>query len=75
MLSQQQNDLVTRAAKGTPGGDLLRRYWQPVALEEELPPGAPPKPVRVMGEISCCSAMRRAGPACLASIVRTARRI
>lgn len=50
MLSQEQNDLVTRTAKGTPGGELLRRYWQPVALEEELPPGAPPKPVRVMGE-------------------------
>jgi phthalate 4,5-dioxygenase len=50
MLSQEQNDQLTRAAKGTPGGDLLRRYWQPVALEEELPPGAPPKPVRVMGE-------------------------
>jgi phthalate 4,5-dioxygenase len=50
MLSQEQNDLVTRAAKGTPGGELLRRYWQPVALEEELPPGAPPKPVRIMGE-------------------------
>jgi phthalate 4,5-dioxygenase len=50
MLSPDDNDLLTHAAKGTPGGELLRRYWQPVALEEELPRGAPPKPVRVMGE-------------------------
>jgi phthalate 4,5-dioxygenase len=50
MLSQEQNDLLTHVAKGTPGGDLLRRYWQPVALEEELPPGGPPKAVRILGE-------------------------
>ena len=50
MLTQEDNDRLTRAGKGTPGGALLRRYWQPVALEEELPKGAPPKPVRVMGE-------------------------
>ncbi|HUB95366.1 MAG TPA: Rieske 2Fe-2S domain-containing protein, partial [Stellaceae bacterium] len=50
MLTREENERLIRAAKGTPGGELLRRYWQPVALEEELPPGAPPRPVRVMGE-------------------------
>ena len=37
MLSKQQNDLITLTSPGTPGGDLMRRYWQPVALSEELP--------------------------------------
>jgi hypothetical protein len=32
MLTKEQNDLITRTGPGTPGGDLLRRYWQPVAL-------------------------------------------
>src|SRR5204862_2772499 len=33
-----------------PCGELMRRYWQPVALAEELPPGSPPKPIRLLGE-------------------------
>jgi phenylpropionate dioxygenase-like ring-hydroxylating dioxygenase large terminal subunit len=28
----------------------MRRYWQPVALEAELPPGSPPVPVRLLSE-------------------------
>jgi phenylpropionate dioxygenase-like ring-hydroxylating dioxygenase large terminal subunit len=31
-------------------GELLRRYWQPVALSEELRPVGAPKPVRILGE-------------------------
>ncbi|HZT07310.1 MAG TPA: Rieske 2Fe-2S domain-containing protein [Chloroflexota bacterium] len=50
MLSKEENDLLTRVGPGTPGGDLLRRYWQPVALAEELPPDGPPIPVRLLGE-------------------------
>jgi phthalate 4,5-dioxygenase len=42
-------DVLTRTTAGTPGGELLRRYWQPVALSEELSVGAP-TPVRIMGE-------------------------
>ena len=41
MMSSQQNDTITRVGKGTPAGQLLRRYWQPVALVEELPASAP----------------------------------
>jgi nitrite reductase/ring-hydroxylating ferredoxin subunit len=33
---------------GTPAGELLRRYWQPVGLVPA--PGDPPRPVRVLGE-------------------------
>jgi phenylpropionate dioxygenase-like ring-hydroxylating dioxygenase large terminal subunit len=50
MLTAEQNALITRTGPGTPGGDLLRRYWQPVVLREELPPGGAPLPVRILGE-------------------------
>jgi len=29
---------------------LLRQYWQPVALSEELPDGGVPLPVRILSE-------------------------
>ncbi len=35
---------------GTPAGELLRRYWQPVALSSDLAPGAAPRPIRIMAE-------------------------
>jgi nitrite reductase/ring-hydroxylating ferredoxin subunit len=50
MLSQQENELLTHTGPGTPGGNLLRRYWQPVALSEELPVKGAPLPVRIMSE-------------------------
>jgi phthalate 4,5-dioxygenase oxygenase subunit len=50
MLSQEDNDLLTRIGPGTPAGDLIRRYWQPAALSDELPAGGPPLPVRLLGE-------------------------
>src|SRR3982750_2093316 len=50
MLTKEQNDLLTQTGPGTPGGALLRRYWQPVALAEELPPGGAPLPVTLLGE-------------------------
>ena len=50
MLDQETNELLTRVGSGTPMGELLRCYWQPIVLSEELPAGAPPKPVRIMGE-------------------------
>jgi phthalate 4,5-dioxygenase len=50
MLTREQNELLTRTGPGTPGGNLLRRYWQPVALAAELPRGAVPQPVRLLGE-------------------------
>src|SRR5256712_9171606 len=50
MLSAAENELVTRIGPGTPGGDMMRRYWQPAALAEELPIGGPPLPIRLLGE-------------------------
>src|ERR1041385_6812461 len=50
MITQQENDLLTRTDKSTPAGEMIRRYWQPVALVEELPQGGPPLPVKILGE-------------------------
>lgn len=50
MLTQKQNDLLTQTNPGTPGGRLLRHYWQPVALSSDLPASGPPIPLRIMGE-------------------------
>ena len=37
MLSHEHNELLTRTASGTPMGELLRRYWIPALLSEEIP--------------------------------------
>jgi len=49
-LTKDENDLITQTGPGTPCGDFMRRYWQPVALAEELPPEGRPVPVRLLGE-------------------------
>ena len=51
MLSQADNEMLTRTSAGTPMGELFRRFWQPVLLSRELPaPDAPPVRVQVLGE-------------------------
>jgi phenylpropionate dioxygenase-like ring-hydroxylating dioxygenase large terminal subunit len=47
MLSQEENELITRVGPGTPMGNLFREYWLPALLSEELP-AADSDPVRVM---------------------------
>ncbi|MEE8517790.1 MAG: Rieske 2Fe-2S domain-containing protein [Dehalococcoidia bacterium] len=50
MLTQEENDRLTRVGPGTPAGELLRRYWHPVAVAAELSDERPTKFVRIMGE-------------------------
>ncbi len=50
MLSIEENETLTRVGPGTPGGELLRRYWHPIAVTQELSPQAPTKSVRALGE-------------------------
>ena len=50
MLSADRNKLATEIGPGTPCGQLMRRYWQPAALLEELDGPRPVKPVRLLGE-------------------------
>ena len=42
-MKAEQNELITRVGPGTPCGDLLRRYWQPVALVDEFNPALDPR--------------------------------
>ena len=49
MITPDENDLLTQTGKGTPCGELMRRYWQPAALSEELAADKP-FPVQLFGE-------------------------
>jgi phthalate 4,5-dioxygenase oxygenase subunit len=49
MLSREQNELLTQTDPGTPCGKLMRQYWQPIALADELKPSTP-LPVKILGE-------------------------
>jgi phthalate 4,5-dioxygenase oxygenase subunit len=50
-ITKEMNERLTRVGPGTPMGELMRRYWMPAALSEELPEkdGAPIR-VRLLGE-------------------------
>ena len=56
-MKAELNELITRVGPATPCGELLRRYWQPVALVDEfnaaLDPAMavrPVKAVRLLGQ-------------------------
>lgn len=51
MLTQEQNERLVRTNRGTEMGTLLRRYWIPALLAEEIPePDCPPVRVQLLGE-------------------------
>src|SRR5437660_7847252 len=51
MLTQEQNDQLTRTGRGTLMGELFRRYWIPALLDSELPErDCPPVRVKLLGE-------------------------
>src|ERR1700751_2860896 len=51
MLRAEDNKFLTESGAGTAMGALLRRFWLPVLLSEELPePDCPPRKIVVMGE-------------------------
>ena len=49
MLTKEQNERLTSVGPGTPGGELMRRYWLPIAPFAELLEN-PVKKVRILGE-------------------------
>ena len=49
MLTKERNERLTQVGRGTPMGELFRRYWHPVAVNSELVK-RPTKPVRILGE-------------------------
>src|SRR6202050_5769455 len=50
MMSQEQNDLMPRTGPKDPCGKLMRMYWQPAALVDELAGPRPVRPVKLLGE-------------------------
>jgi 5,5'-dehydrodivanillate O-demethylase oxygenase subunit len=50
MLSREENQTLTRVGRGTPAGELLRRYWQPIAAAAELTEEKPIRAVRILAE-------------------------
>ncbi len=51
MLPREDNDLLTQVGAGRPLGRLLRHYWIPALLSQEIPePDSPPVHVRLLGE-------------------------
>jgi phthalate 4,5-dioxygenase oxygenase subunit len=56
-MKAEHNQRLTQVGPGTPGGELLRRYWQPAALLDEFDPALDPtmalrpvKAVRLLGQ-------------------------
>lgn len=51
MLKQEENKMLTQVGPNTPMGSLLRHYWMPVALSEELLKcDSEPVRVKLLGE-------------------------
>lgn len=51
MLNVEDNELLTRTGRGTPMGELFRRFWIPAMLSTELPEqGGPAVKVQLLGE-------------------------
>ena len=59
MLTQQENERLTQVGPGTPMGELMRRYWHPIAAAAEMDE-RPTKPSACSARTSCCT---RTGPA------------
>lgn len=50
MLTREENELLCRVGAQTPMGKMMRRYWIPALMSDELAPGGDPKRVRLLGE-------------------------
>ncbi|HLY65638.1 MAG TPA: Rieske 2Fe-2S domain-containing protein [Chloroflexota bacterium] len=49
MLTEDANDTLCRVGPGTPAGELLRRYWMPIAPKAEVDELGL-RPIRLLGE-------------------------
>jgi 5,5'-dehydrodivanillate O-demethylase oxygenase subunit len=50
MFTAAENQRMSQVGRGTPGGEMLRRYWFPVAGREELTDEQPTRFVRLLAE-------------------------
>ena len=49
MLTTEVNDRYTRVGRGTPTGELMRRYWHPIAAVSQMKDRSTKK-IRLLGE-------------------------
>ena len=50
-MKREENELLTRVGKGTPMGEMMRRYWHPICTSAELPePDGDPLRTRLLGQ-------------------------
>src|ERR1044071_2847582 len=49
MLTAEQNEMLCRVGPGTPCGDLMRRYWHPIAATSQIVEPIT-MPIKLLGE-------------------------
>lgn len=49
MLSREENERLSRVGRGTPCGELMRRYWHPIAATAQLREN-PVRKIKILGE-------------------------
>ena len=49
-MKQAENEMLTRVGRGTPAGELLRRYWHPVSISGDLTEEKRTKRATLLGE-------------------------
>jgi nitrite reductase/ring-hydroxylating ferredoxin subunit len=50
-MLREDNDLLMHVGAGTPFGDMLRRYWHPIAMSSQVAePDGPPLRTKLLGE-------------------------
>jgi phthalate 4,5-dioxygenase len=50
MLTREENELLCRIGPQAPMGQMIRRYWVPALMSDELEADGAPKRVRLLGE-------------------------
>ena len=50
MLSREENERLTRVGPATPAGEMLRRYWWPIAFSQDAKPKGAPVKIKLLGE-------------------------
>ena len=75
MLSKEENEMLTRVGRGTPGGEMLRRYWWPVGFSELVTRKGQPAKVRLLGEDLVLFRDGADGSDCWRCIARIAARL
>src|SRR5271156_4752914 len=51
MLTREENETLCRIGPGTRMGRVMRRYWHPIAVSEQLPgPDSDPLRITLLGE-------------------------